>query len=779
MILLVLEAEANKRATQVAEYKSGNTQPSIEKDGRSLSNSQQYGSKRKPPHRSIQRRPRIRRPIPKPSLQKLIRKFKIRKPFNRRRQMKKPYGSNNRRKPLYKPFPTPRRRRPSRLPNPRQNELLTRPATQNCKCLQCKPIYRKIQYHRQRSVDESLESRESNRNRTIRSAHAMHNRPLRSEQVSKVSLEKVQIRADSKADKCEFQKKITCDENSKYRTIDGSCNNLANPYWGKAGTPLVRFVCSAYDDGVGAPRQRGIYGSLPEPRKVRLAIHERSDKSNEERKYTHFLMGYGQLLSHDILDNVVSRKPDGGRFDCCEDDKTDINCIMPLKIRTDDPFFGRFGRTCLNFARSKSSPDLACNAKIRQTINGFTTYIDASTFYGSDSESCAAVREFKGGRLKTQNHPDGEGDLMPAGSRGCRVTNPELKCFLSGDRRVNQQATLSGQHTVWLREHNRIAKKLEELFGRTWDDEKIFQEARRIVVAIFQHITYNEYLPAILGKKIMKLFDLKPKDKGECSDDYDPCVDPCMRHGFMAAAFRFGHSMINDHVGFKSTSGKYSRRPFKELFLKSDPLYQSEGLEQVMRGLYIEHSQSVDRLKSDQITNHLFERDAGTGGDLIATNINRGRDHGLPNYMEFRKMCGLSTTRTFSGLRDHSRKTRRLLRQVYANVFDMDLFTAGVAEEPLEGAVVGPTFACIIGLQFKALKFGDRFYYENDDSITGFTLAQLDDIKKNTMAQVICRNTNIGKIQTDVFRHGLPEVDCSDIEEEMDFSLWRDVLSDG
>ncbi|XP_056003153.1 chorion peroxidase-like isoform X2 [Ostrea edulis] len=696
---------------------------------------------------------------------------KPKRPINRRRS-KRP-GKKN---PFYRSkYRLPRRK----LPDPNQYELLTRPSTHSCNCPYDRSIYTKSTYRRRRAVDTFLEDYESYNNRTIRSAHPVHRKPLAPRR-GKMNRNKFKMRRPKSAKKCEFKDKIKCDETRKYRTIDGSCNNLKNPYWGMAETPLIRFVCSAYDDGVNAPRKRGVVGPLPEPRDIRLKIHEKSLPRHELKKFTHFLMAFGQMLSHDILENIVSETPDGDDLDCCGVHRSDPNCIMPLKLRENDPFFSRFGRTCLNFARSEPSPDLNCNFKVRQTITEYTQYIDGSSFYGSDEESYPDLREFEGGRLRTQDHPNGEGKLMPTADEpedGCREPNG-FKCFLSGDGRVNQQATLTGQHTIWLREHNRIAKILEASFA-SWDDEKIFQEARRIVGAMFQHITYTEYLPLILGKKIMERFDIKPKDKGYFFKGYDPCVNPNIRHGFMAAAFRFGHSMINDRVGLKSASGQYKRPRFRELFNIPDPMYQKEGVEKVMRGLYIERCQSVDRFKSVEVSNHLFEIGQGTGSDLVSTNINRGRDHALPPYMEFRKMCKLYTTNKFSRLVDHSPKNRILLSQVYAHVYDMDLFSAGVIEEPLDGALVGPTFACIIALQFKALKFGDRMYYENEQPITGFSLAQLDEIKKTTLAQVICRNTNIGKVQSDVFMHGLPEVNCNYIMDDIDFSLWDDTALPG
>lgn len=69
----------------------------------------------------------------------------------------------------------------------------------------------------------------------------------------------------------------------------------------------------------------------------------------------------------------------------------------------------------------------------------------------------------------------------------------------SGDGRVNEQIDLALVHTIWLREHNRVAFELSRLNPR-WSDEAIFQETRRIVIAQVQHITYNEFLPIILGR---------------------------------------------------------------------------------------------------------------------------------------------------------------------------------------------------------------------------------------------------------------------------------------
>merc|ERR1712117_997312 len=131
-----------------------------------------------------------------------------------------------------------------------------------------------------------------------------------------------------------------------------------------------------------------------------------------------------------------------------------------------------------------------------------------------------------------------------------------------------------------------------------------------------------------------------------------------------------------------------------------------------------------------------------------------GRDHGLPGYNEYREICGMPKACSWnSAPPEIPAHLWSKLSTLYDAPSDIDLFSAGIAENSLSGAHVGPTFACIIGRQFKALKDGDRFFFTHTEGSNPnpFTPDQLTNIKARSLGDILCDNTAIGNMPTDVF----------------------------
>lgn len=101
-------------------------------------------------------------------------------------------------------------------------------------------------------------------------------------------------------------------------------------------------------------------------------------------------------------------------------------------------------------------------------------------------------------------------------------------------------------HTMYMREHNRVMEGLQKV-NPHWDHDKIFEQARRIVVAGLQHVTYNEFLPRLLGWNAINLYGLKLLPQGYYKD-YNPNCNPSIFTEFAAAAFRIGHSLLRPHI---------------------------------------------------------------------------------------------------------------------------------------------------------------------------------------------------------------------------------------
>lgn len=202
--------------------------------------------------------------------------------------------------------------------------------------------------------------------------------------------------------------------------------------------------------------------------------------------------------------------------------------------------------------------------------------------------------------------------LLPAldpktANEECRITTRNLHCFAAGDFRCNEQPGLTAMHTLWLREHNRVANELSDI-NPHWNDERTFHEARKLIGAMMQHITFNEWLPIVLGPRVLDIFELKllPTDYYNL---YNETVNPTCSNAFGAAAFRFGHSLVKNSLS--RCNKEFREVPFfiklhKELNNPSN-LHNFGSVDRILLGLASKRLARRDEFISEELTNHLFQ----------------------------------------------------------------------------------------------------------------------------------------------------------------------------
>lgn len=515
--------------------------------------------------------------------------------------------------------------------------------------------------------------------------------------------------------------------NAQNRSYDGTNNNMTNTGWGSAHTELVRVGPVNYADGISA-----MVTDRPGARSISNAVAAQAGSVQNARGLTDFVWQWGQFLDHDI--------------DLTEGGGAAANIPVPL----DDPTMTPGG--IIPFNRSAHTAGTGTDPmNPRQHDNSITSYVDASNVYGSDMGRADALRTMSGGRMKTSAHATG--DMLPFNTGGLANDNGPIPVdpttlYVAGDIRANEQVGLTSMHTLFVREHNRIADAIVAT-NPGMSDEDVYQAARKIVGAQMQTVTYNEFLPALLGDSAMPAYA-----------GYNSSTDASIATEFSTAIFRIGHTMLSSTLQRLDNNGNVI--PEGNLSLQGsffNPAgVQEAGIDSILKGLSEQVQQETDNLIIDDVRNFLFG--PGVGLDLASLNIQRGRDHGLGSYNEVRDAYGLSQASSFDDITSDTAVAQKL-RDAYGtdgggndNVHLLDVWVGALAEDHVMDSSVGELMMAGLVAQFAALRDGDRFFYLNDPALAsalGLIGLDLTDLEGRKLSDIIEDNTTLTNLRDNVF----------------------------
>lgn len=304
--------------------------------------------------------------------------------------------------------------------------------------------------------------------------------------------------------------------------------------------------------GISRPRQSVGTHSLPAPSDVISHVLTSFPRIGSHEGLTSLSGVWSELVLQDIAATVHSA---AAEEKCCSGVQQHPECY---EMR-DEKF------ACRGYWRSVPSLTVhGCQFETREQMNDVSAYLDGSGIYGATDDKLHLIRTYEDGKVNLS---------------ACELCD-------GTDRHA-----LGLLHRVFLREHNRVAERLAEA-NVHWDDTKIFLEARRIVVAQLQHVTLNEYVPAILREAVQVDHELRP----------------------FANGFYTGYSSSNK-------AGTYHAVALAAL-----------------RALVWTRADKIGDLES-----HVITSANGIGltaaPDAAAWSMHVARDHGVPGYIKFLANC--------------------------------------------------------------------------------------------------------------------------------------------
>ncbi|XP_036451123.1 LOW QUALITY PROTEIN: eosinophil peroxidase-like [Colossoma macropomum] len=593
---------------------------------------------------------------------------------------------------------------------------------------------------------------------------------------------------------------------NKYRTANSVCNNRRNPLLGAANTPLASWLPPIYEDGISQPvgwdlnrLHNGFM--LPLVRQVSNHILSTADADVQgDSELTHLVTFFGQWNDHDL--SLTPQSPSIRSFSSginCDESCERSEPCFPIQFPSDDTRRPPPApNSCLPVFRSAPACGSGNNAflfggvpKVRQQINSLTAFLDVGQVYGSDEGLARELRDLSndnGLLLVNDRFQDNGRELLPftkVASNMCSTRNQilnttdqeEVPCFIAGDSRVDENIALTSIHTLFVREHNRLARALR-ILNPQWSSETLYQEARKIMGAYHQILVFRNYLRHIVGPEAMQR-QLGPYP------GYDPNVDPSIANVFATAAYRFAHVTIQPLV-FRldenfNNHPQFSSVPLFEAFFTPWRVVFEGGIDPLIRGLIGKPAKlnQQDHMLVDALRERLFAFTSHIAMDLASLNMQRSRDHALQGYNAWRKFCNLSTPQNEAELAVVLNNTDLASRLItfYKTPANIDVWVAGVAEPFVPGGRVGPLFSCLIATQFQKIRQGDRLWWENRGV---FTKSQRQSLASVSLARIICDNTGIRRVPADPFLFNPNRanfVDCNDIPD-IDLTPWIEADPD-